>query len=233
MNIGLIIAGGVGARMHMATPKQFMVVREKPILVYTLEAFQNNASIDAIAVVCLHGWEEMVWKYARKYHITKLKWMAPGGATGMESLRNGMEVLRENCSLDDIVVIHDAVRPLVSDDIINSNIAGVIQNGNAVTCIPATEALLKSEDGEISEEEIDRDTIQRTQTPQSLYLSKFIEIHEKAKERGITNVVATCSLLVALGEAVHIVSGEGTNFKITTQEDIELMEAYLICRERL
>ena len=92
---------------------------------------------------------------------------------------------------------------------------------------------MKSADGESSEEEIDRDTIQRTQTPQSLYLSKFIEIHEKAKERGITNVVATCSLLVALGEAVHIVSGEGTNFKITTQEDIELMEAYLICRERL
>lgn len=232
MNVGLIIAGGVGARMHMTTPKQFLVVRDKPILVYTLEAFQNNESIDAIGVVVLKGWEDMVWKYAQKYHITKLKWMTLGGSTGMESLRNGMKMLREHCSPDDIIVIHDAVRPLISDNIINANIAGVIQNGNAITCVPCTEALLRSEDQESSTEEVNRDMIQRTQTPQSLYLRQFIAIHEEAVEKGITNMVATCSLLVALGETLHIVPGEGTNFKITTQEDIELMEAYLTMRER-
>ncbi|OUO76666.1 2-C-methyl-D-erythritol 4-phosphate cytidylyltransferase [Blautia sp. An249] len=232
MNIGLIIAGGVGARMNMTTPKQFVAVKGKPILVYTLEAFQKNESIDAIAVVCLRGWEDMVWKYARKYHITKLKWMTLGGSTGMESLRNGMELLRKNCSMDDIIVIHDAVRPLVSDDIINANIAGVIQKGNAITCVPCTEALLKSDDAESSEEEVNRDTIQRTQTPQSLYLSKFIWAHEEAKKRGIENTVATCTLLIALGEKVYLVPGEGTNFKITTKEDIKLMEAYLTCTER-
>lgn len=231
MNIGLIIAGGVGARMKIATPKQFITVRNKPILVYTLEAFQNNEAIDAIAVVCLSGWEDVVWKYVRKYNLTKVKWLTPGGSTGMESLRNGMNLLRENCSEDDIIVIHDAVRPLISDNIINANIAGVTRYGTAVTCVPCTEALLSSEDSETSNTVVDRDLIQRTQTPQSLRLSKFIWAHEEAAKRGITNTVATCTLLCELGETVHIVMGEGTNFKITTQEDIDLMEAFLICRE--
>ncbi|MCD8119012.1 MAG: 2-C-methyl-D-erythritol 4-phosphate cytidylyltransferase [Lachnospiraceae bacterium] len=231
MNVGLIIAGGVGARMQSVTPKQFIMVRNKPILVYTLEAFQRNEAIDAIGVVCLSGWEEVVWKYARKYKLDKLKWLTLGGATGMESLRNGMEMLKTHCKPDDVIVIHDAVRPLVSDDIINANIASVKKYGTAVTCVPCTEALLRSEDSITSGEVVDRDLIQRTQTPQSLKLSKFVEIHEEAQKRGITNTVATCTLLCELGETVHIVLGEGTNFKITTREDIELMEAYLICQE--
>lgn len=232
MNIGLIIAGGVGARMHMTTPKQFITVKGKPILVYTLEAFQKNEAIDAIGIVCLRGWEEVVWKYVRKYNLNKVKWLTLGGVTGMESLRNGMEMLRSHCDPNDVIVIHDAVRPLISDDIINANIAGVNRYGTAVTCVPCTEALLRSENAETSNEVVDRDLIQRTQTPQSLRLSKFIWAHEEAQKRGITNTVATCTLLCELGEEVHIVMGEGTNFKITTREDIELMDAYLTCREK-
>ena len=233
MNIGLIIAGGVGARMNVTTPKQFIAVKGKPVLIYTLEAFQNNAAIDEIVVVCLHGWDDVVWKYANKYNISKLKWIAPGGETGMESLRNGMLLLKEKYSGDDIVVIHDAVRPLVSDNIINANIAGVIRNGNAITCIPCSEALLYSEDCFTSEKEVNRDTILRTQTPQSLYLSKFIWAHEEAVKRGITSAVATCSLLTLLGEKVYAVPGETMNFKITTKDDIALMEAYLFQQEQL
>lgn len=232
MNVGLIIAGGVGARMHMTTPKQFVMVKGKPILVYTLEAFQKNEAIDAIGVVCLSGWEEVVWKYVKKYNLDKVKWLTLGGSTGMESLRNGMKMLREHCDDDDVIVIHDAVRPLVSDDIINANIAGVKQYGTAVTCVPCTEALLESADGETSGKVIDRDLIQRTQTPQSLRMSKFEWAHEEAIKKGIENTVATCTLLCELGESVHIVLGEGTNFKITTREDIDLMEAYLTCMEK-
>ena len=232
MNIGLIIAGGVGARMNMTTPKQFVMVKGKPILVYTLEAFQRNESIDAIGVVCLSGWEDVVWKYVNKYNLSKVKWLTMGGDTGMQSLRNGMNMLREHCDPDDTIIIHDAVRPLISDDIINANIAGVKQYGTAVTCIPCTEALLKSDDAETSCEVVDRDMIQRTQTPQSLKLSKFIWAHEEAQKKNIVNTVATCTLLCELGETVHIVMGEGTNFKITTREDIALMEAYLTCMEK-
>ncbi len=227
MNIALIIAGGVGARMKTDTPKQFISVKGKPIIVYTLEAFQRNESIDAIAVVCLTGWEDILMTYVKKYGIDKLRWIAPGGSTGFHSLRNGMLLLKENCSHDDIIIIHDAVRPLVSDDIINANIAGVIQNGTAVTVIPTTEALLHSEDGEKSSKVIDRKVVWRTQTPQSLRLSKFIWAHEEALAKGFTDTVATCTLLVELGEEVHFVSGDGTNFKITCKDDIDLLEAYL------
>jgi len=232
MNIGLIIAGGVGARMKTTTPKQFLSVKGKPVIVYTLEAFQKNSSIDAIAVVCLIGWEDILIKYAKKYGIDKLKWITPGGDTGMESLRNGMKVLRDNCDGDDIIVIHDAVRPLISDNIINANIAGVVQFGTAITCVPTTEALLYSEDGETSNKVIDRKFIARTQTPQSLRLNKFIWAHEEAVKRGITDTVATCTLLVDLGETVNFVPGEQTNFKITTSDDIDLMDAFLTAEER-
>lgn len=232
MNIGLVIAGGVGARMNNTTPKQFIAVKGKPIIIYTLEAFQNNSSIDYIAVVCLKGWEDILRKYALKYNITKLKWITQGGDTGMESLRNGMKILRDNCNEDDIIVIHDAVRPLLSDDIINANIAGVVETGTAITSIPCTEALLYSEDKETSSKVVDRNLIWRTQTPQSLRLSKFIWAHEEAIKRGITDTVATCTLLVELGETVNFVLGQNDNFKITTAEDIGLLEAYLTAREK-
>lgn len=232
MNIGLIIAGGVGARMNTTTPKQFIAVKGKPVIVYTLDAFQQNESIDAIAVVCLQGWEGVLRKYVKNYNLTKVKWIAYGGETGMESLRNGMEVLRNNCDPDDIVIIHDAVRPLISNDIINANIAGVVQNGNAITVVPTTEALLESLDGEMSAKVVDRNLVYRTQTPQSLYLSKFIWAHEEAIKRGIKDTVATCTLLIDLGEKVNFVLGEGINFKITKKEDIVLFDAYLTCMEK-
>ncbi len=227
MNVALIIAGGVGARMKMDTPKQFISVKGKPIIVYTLEAFQKNESIDAIAVVCLEGWEDILMTYANKYGIDKLKWITKGGDSGFHSLRNGMLLLKENCDPNDVIVIHDAVRPLVTDDIINANIAGVVQNGTAITVIPTTEALLYSEDSEKSSKVVDRKLVWRTQTPQSLRLSKFIWAHEEAIAKGFTDTVATCTLLVELGEEVHFVLGDGTNFKITSKEDIDLLEAYL------
>lgn len=213
--------------MQMSSPKQFLSVNGKPVIAYTLEAFQRNDSIDAIAVVCLEGWEDMLWSYARKYNITKLRWVTLGGDSGFLSLRNGMLLLRENCGPDDIILIHDAVRPLVSDDIINSNIAGVKQYGTAVTVVPATEALLYSEDGERSDRTVDRNLVWRTQTPQSLRLSHFIRAHEEAVARGLTDTVATCTLLIELGEEVHFVLGEGTNFKITCKEDLRLLKAYV------
>ena len=231
MNIGLLIAGGVGERMKMNVPKQFIEVEGKPVIVYTLESFQKNEQIDAIAVVCLKGWEDDLRAWADKYGITKLKYITQGGSTGMESLRNGMNMLRENCDPDDIIVIHDAVRPLLSSDIIDRNIEGVKEFGTAITSLPATEALLYSEDKLNSAKVVDRSTIMKTQTPQSLRLSHFINAHEEAIKRGIKDTVATCTLLVELGESVHIVEGDEINFKITTSEHISLLKAYLKLRE--
>lgn len=234
MNIGLIIAGGVGSRMKAKIPKQFMKVNEKEVIFYTLDAFQKSRDIDAIVVVCLDGWKEFLKRGAEEYGITKMlelpdNGIVPGGDSGMHSLRNGMEYLRENFDEDSIIVIHDAVRPLISQDIITANIAGVKRHGTAITTVPTTEALLQvtPDNPDNSSVVVDRSYIARTQTPQSLRLSKFIWAHEEAIKRGIKDTVATCTLLVELGESVHLVLGEGTNFKITTQEDIDLMKAYL------
>lgn len=234
MNIGLIIAGGVGSRMKQKIPKQFMKVEGKEVIFYTLEAFQKNRNIDAIIVVCLKGWEDTLKRGAAEYGITKMlcqpdSGVVPGGDTGMKSLRNGMLYLREHYDKESIVVIHDAVRPLISQDIISANVASVKRHGTAVTTVPATEALLQitPDNPDNSSVVVDRNQIARTQTPQSLRLEKFIWAHEEAQKRGITDTVATCTLLVELGETVHLILGEGTNFKITTQEDIDLMKAYL------
>lgn len=233
-NVALIIAGGVGSRMKAKVPKQFMRVNDKEVIFYTLEAFQKNRGIDAIVVVCLHGWEDTLKRGAEEYGITKMLnqpnyGIVTGGDTGMHSLRNGMLYLKENYDDDSIIVIHDAVRPLISQNIIDANIAGVKRHGTAITTVPATEALLQitPEDPDNSSVVVDRSLIARTQTPQSLHLSKFVWAHEQAIEKGIVDTVATCTLLVELGESVHLILGEGTNFKITTQEDIDLMKAYL------
>ncbi len=234
MNVGLIIAGGVGSRMKAKVPKQFMKVEGKEVIFYTLEAFQKNRDIDAIVVVCLNGWQDVLRRGLEEYKITKMlklpnAGIVTGGDTGMHSLRNGMLYLKDNFSTDTIVVIHDAVRPLISQDIISSNIAGVIRHGTAITTVPATEALLQitKDNPDNSTQVVDRSLIMRTQTPQSLRLDKFIWAHEEAVKRGIEDTVATCTLLVELGESVHLILGEGTNFKITTQEDVDLMRAYL------
>lgn len=232
--IGLIIAGGVGSRMKAKIPKQFMKVEGKEVIFYTLEAFQNSRNIDAIVVVCLDGWQDTLKKGAREYGITKMlglpdNGIVTGGDSGMHSLRNGMEYLRKHYDKDSIVVIHDAVRPLISEDIIAANVAGVKRHGTAITTVPTTEALLQitPDNPDNSNVVVDRSCIARTQTPQSLRLEKFIWVHEEAVKRGIEDTVATCTLLVELGESVHLILGEGTNFKITTQEDIDLMKAYL------
>jgi len=234
LNIGLIIAGGIGVRMNAKVPKQFIKVLGKEVIFYTLEAFQRNRDIDAIVVVCLKGWEDVLLRGAKAYGINKMleqpnQGIVLGGETGMVSLRNGMYFLKDNYDWNSIVVIHDAVRPLISQDIITANVAGVRQYGTAITTVPATEALLQvsSEMPSDSNIVVDRNIIMRTQTPQSLRLSKFVWAHEEALKIGIEDTVATCTLLVELGETVHLILGEGTNFKLTTQDDIDLMKAYI------
>ena len=233
-NVGLIIAGGIGERMRTNIPKQFLKVNGKEVIFYTLEAFQKNRDIDSIVVVCLEGWENVLFRGAEEYKITKMlslpdSGIVKGGDTGMHSLRNGMHYLKNNFDPESIVVIHDAVRPLISQDIITSNVAGVKAYGTAITTIPATEALLgiTDEKPEDSMQVVDRNHVMRTQTPQSLYLKDFIWAHEESVRREIKDTVATCTLLIELGREVHLVLGETTNFKITTQEDLTLMKAYL------
>jgi len=229
MNIALVIAGGSGNRMGQDIPKQFMHVDNCPIIIHTMMCFQKHPDIQAIAVVCLNGWDTVLQSYANQFNITKLKWIFPGGNSGMESIHNGIYGLKEvGCDDDDLVLIHDFVRPLLSQDIISSNIATCKAYGYAVTGIKCREAILESEDGFSTRTSVPRDKLIRTQTPQTFRLKNIISAHEEAKEKGITDSVASCTLIAEVGnKEMHLVPGSEKNIKITTVEDLEIIKALM------
>lgn len=227
MNIALIIAGDIGARMLSAIPKQFITVNDKPIIIYTLEAFEKHPNIDAIAVVCIEGWEIILQNYAKEYNITKLKYIAPSGKSGQESIKNGLDELAKFYSREDIVLIHDAIRPMVSSEIISECINVTREKGNAVVCIPCQEAMLETVDGASAVSAYPRDNLKRTQTPQGFTLGSILDTHKKAKEMGITNSVASCTLLVETGQTVYFSKGSEKNIKLTTSEDLAIFRALL------
>ena len=220
-NIGLVIAGGSGNRMHQDIPKQFITVHERPVIVYTLEAFQNHPEIDAIAVVCIEGWEQVLWAYAKQFNITKLKYVVPGGKNGQDSIRNGVYELEKHYDKDDIVLIHDAIRPMVSAEIISDCINKTRKYGDAITVIPCAEAMMQTEDGMVSTGSYPRDNLKRTQTPQGFRIGKICDLHRRALEAGITNSVASCTLMIEMGEQVHFSAGSEKNIKLATVEDID------------
>ncbi len=236
MNIALLIAGGSGNRMGQDIPKQFMHIDGRPIIIHTMQCFQLHPDIEAIAVVCLRGWETVLQSYANQFCITKLKWIFLGGDTGMESIHNGIYGLKEaGCNEEDLILIHDAVRPLLSQDIISANIATCQAYGYAITGIQCREAILESKDGFSTKTSIPRDTLIRTQTPQTFRLKNIITAHEMAKKKGITNSVSSCTLIAELEEDIemHIVPGSEKNIKITTVEDLEILNALMhIQKER-
>jgi 2-C-methyl-D-erythritol 4-phosphate cytidylyltransferase len=227
-NIALIIAGGIGARMHQDIPKQFINVHDKPIIVYTLEAFQKHPNIDAIEVVCLEGWHDILRAYAKQFGITKLENIVNGGATGQDSIRNGLcDIAKRYNSDDDIVLIHDSIRPMVSADIISDNIRVCREFGNATAVIPCTSVMLKTEDSIISDDQIPRDNLKITQTPQAFYLNELLSVHAEAIKRDLLPSIASCALYIEMGKKVYLSAGSEKNIKITTSEDIEIFSALL------
>jgi 2-C-methyl-D-erythritol 4-phosphate cytidylyltransferase len=230
MNIALIIAGGTGNRMQQDIPKQFLTVNEKPVIIYTLTAFENHPEIDDIAVVCLEGWEQVLKAYAKQFNITKLKYVISGGKNGQESIYNGITELEKHYDKSDMVMIHDAIRPMVSADIISDNLRVASEKGNAITAIPCAEAMLQTEDGVEASKAYPRDRLKRTQTPQTFYLGNICKLHRKALESGITNSIASCTLMTEMGEKVFFSVGSEKNVKLTTVEDIDIFKALLIAK---
>lgn len=231
MNIALLIAGGSGARMNQDIPKQFLNVNDRPVIVYTLEAFQKHSDVDAIAVVCIDGWETILSAYAKQFGITKLKHIIPGGECGQASIRNGVYELEKHYDKDDIVLIHDAIRPMVSQEIISDAIVKAQKYGSAIAAIPCAEAMLvvEDQDGDVitSQETFPRDHLKRTQTPQAFPIGKICDVHRKAVEAGVLNSVASCTLMIEMGEKVHFSAGSEKNIKLTTTEDIDVFKALL------
>ncbi|MBP3275461.1 IspD/TarI family cytidylyltransferase [Kandleria sp.] len=228
MNIALLTAAGVGSRMHQDIPKQFMNVENKPVIIYTLEAFQNHPAIDAICVVTLPNWIEVLRAYANQFNISKLKWIVPGGDTGQESIHNGLVTVAKDCSKEDVIIVHDGNRCLVTEDIINDSLATFNRYGSAVAAIPCVEAVFRSNDnGESSTVSIPREQLYRTQTPHVYTIGKLLWAHDEAKKRNIKNTAASCTLMQELGETIYFSKGSEQNLKITTVDDMIIFKALL------
>lgn len=228
MNTALIIAGGTGQRMGQDIPKQFLNVNDRPVIIYTLEVFQKHPAIDEIEVVCVEGWHDVLKAYCRQFGITKLVSVVNGGPNGQDSIRNGiMDIASRHCNDDDMVCIHDSIRPLVTMDIISDNLRVCKEYGNATTVIPCNTAMLKSVDAQVSEEQLSRDTVKMTQTPQAFHLKEFVEVHQNALKKGITASVASCTLYVEMGLPVYLSQGSEKNIKLTTTDDVDIFKALL------
>lgn len=231
MNIAIIIAGGSGHRMGQDIPKQFINVYDKPILIYTLEGFQRHPMIDAIEVVCIDGWESVVWAYGKQFGIDKLKWIVKGGNSGQESIRNGVYNLEDKISIDDIVVVHDGIRPLIDPSVLTDVIRKAQQYGNAVTSMPYNEQIfvISKDDEATTTEFIPRETLRRVSTPQAykfdLLLNKYHEAFEKGI--GIYGSHYTNTMMVELGVRLYFAAGSDKNIKLTTKDDLEWFKGYL------
>lgn len=229
MNIAIIIAGGVGSRMGQDIPKQFINVYDKPIIIYTLESFQNHPLIDAIEVVCIDGWHDVLRAYAKQYGISKLQWIVSGGKTGQESIRNGIYNLEDQLNEDDIVVIHDGIRPLVEKAVLSDVIVKCKQYGNAVTSMPYNEQIFVIDDNVSTTKYIPREKLRRVSTPQAYKFGKLDEKYHEAfeKEIGIYGSSYTNTMMVELGERLYFAAGSDKNIKLTTKDDLELFKGYL------
>ncbi len=217
--------------MGQDIPKQFINVNDKPILIYTLESFQRHPQIDAIEVVCIEGWENVVWAYAKQFGINKLKWMVKGGSTGQESIRNGVYNLRDKVAADDIIVIHDGIRPLVEPEVLTDVILKAQKYGNAVTSLPYNEQIfiVNPEDETTTTQFIPRETLRRVSTPQAYRFDLLDEKYQEAfrKEIGIHGSHYTNTMMVELGVTLHFAAGSDKNIKLTTQDDLEIFKGYI------
>lgn len=229
MNIALIIAGGSGHRMGQEIPKQFLTINDKPIIIYTLENFQNNPKIDEILVVCIDGWHDVLKAFARQFNITKLKYVISGGASAQESIRNGVNKLYEVYDKNACVVIHDGIRPLVDDSVLNDVIAKCEKYGNAVTSLPYNEQIFVINDELTTKQYIPRETLRRVSTPQAYKLGKLYTSYKKAFEEniGVSGSSYVNTMMVELGETLYFAKGSDKNIKLTTKDDFNIFRAYV------
>lgn len=230
-NIAVIFAGGTGRRMQtVSKPKQFLELNGKPVIIYTLELFDNHPEIDGIVVVCLEDWIPYLEKQLKKFEISKVGAIVAGGATGQESIYNGLKAAQltygDNCN----VLIHDGVRPLITEQTITDNIAAVSEHGNCITCVPATETFVVTQsDGRLHIPSRADSLIARA--PQTFRLSDILAAHERARSEGRNDFIDSCTMMSTYGHQIHTVIGPMENIKITTPTDFFIFRAMVEVHE--
>lgn len=231
MNIAVIFAGGAGKRMNtVSRPKQFLELKGKPIIIYTLELFDNHPDIDGIVVVCIESWIPFLQKQIKKFEITKVLSVVPGGTTGQDSIFNGLHEATTKVPKDSIVLIHDGVRPLITPQTITENILHVKEHGSCITCIPATETfVVKQEDGGLTIPERHNSLIARA--PQSFILKDIYGAHQRAREENRHDFIDSCTMMSYYGHKLSTIMGPMENIKITTPTDFFIFRAMVEVHE--
>ena len=235
MNIAVIFAGGTGQRMNSRTrPKQFLELHGKPILVYTIEKFQEHEEIDGIVLATLETWVGYCNRLKEKYHLTKLCAIVPGGKTAAESTFKGLEKAEEMFPSDSIVLIHDGVRPLIDDETIHRNIECVKQYGTAITVTPAIETIAILS-GDRAEKEIDRmverSKCQMAKAPQCFYLGDILNVYRRMWQSGKPAFIDSATMMVYYGYKLYAVEGIDENIQITTPYDFYMFRAFIDAKE--
>ena len=233
MNIAVIFAGGTGQRMHTKSkPKQYLMVHRKPIIVHTVEVFQNHPEIDGIIVVCIESWIKYMEEMQYRYRLDKIGKIVPGGRTGQLSIYNGLKAAEEIYGIEkNIVLIHDGVRPIISPKTISDNIKSVIEYGNAITCAPTKETVVLVDDCNNICSVVDRKQSRTAKAPESFYLKDILTADEQSIKDGIIDEIDSCTLMSHHGMKMHVVDGDYGNIKITTPEDFFTFRAIYDAKE--
>lgn len=233
MNTALIFAGGVGSRMHSKErPKQFLEMYNKPIIIHTLEHFENHPDIDAIVVVCVEGWIDYLQNLLYKFRIEKVKKIVTGGATGQLSIYNGLVAAKEVSGEENtVILIHDGVRPLINSKLISDNIESVKKNGSAITTAVVKETILVVKEDYFIDYVPSRANSRIAKAPQSFWLDDILSAHEKALNEGKNDFIDSCSMMQYFGKRLYLVDGPEENIKITTPQDFYSMRAILEAKE--
>ena len=233
MNIAVIFAGGTGTRMNSKDkPKQFLKMHDKPIIIHTLEKFENNENIDAIVIACIKDWIDYLSHLIEYYHMSKVKKIVPGGETGQMSIYAGLNVAKDIADGQNaIVLIHDGVRPLINDDVINNNITSVMKNGSAITSIKVTETIMEINDDASIKHIPDRSHSRIARASQSFWLDEILAIHNKALREGRKDFIDSCTMMSYYGKKMYLIDGPIENIKVTTPQDFYIMRAILDAQE--
>lgn len=231
MNVALIFAGGTGKRMNSGSvPKQFLELDNKPIIVHTIDRFEEHKDIDGIVVVCIESWIDFLKEKLEEFGIKKVMSVIPGGRSGQESIRNGLyeiERLIDVPSSEVTVLIHDGVRPLINEEVITGNIECVREHGNAITVVPAIETIIETDEAGDITKVADRSRCKLARAPQSFILSDILSAHRKSLEEGIEEMIDSAMLMQHYGATLHTVEGPIENIKITTPMDYTLFKAMI------
>lgn len=236
MNFAVIFAGGTGERMNTKSrPKQFLEMHGKPVLIYTLEVFQGASDVDEIILVNLSNWMDYARMLVKKYHLSKVKKIVPGGKNGQESIFHGIEAaMKLSHDSKDIVLIHDGVRPLIDRTTIQKCVEAVHTNGSAITTAPAVETIFTNceHDGHIGKI-FDRSRCLMARAPQCFYLHDIYKAHLQAVHDKQTNFIDSAMLMQHYGAVLYAVPGPVENIKITTPTDFYIFRALLDARESM